>query len=140
MALRALSNMFRGSETRQIMAAVQEHVFQSVAGCVAEVNADVVNIAAATVLLDFAVLYQEQPNSDGKNQCLSILVEMLKKNTKGSVDLLLRVLSAVGTCLWKDQGALQMAQLLDVKSLLPQLDLQGNHNLTECTAILTKML
>jgi len=132
-ALRSISNLFKSKETRQLIVSAPEIILESLASCVNENSADVVNIAAATVLLNYSVLYLEQPNSEAKHQCFSILVEILKKNSKGSVDLLLRTVSAVGTCLWKDKGSVQMAQVLDLKAVLSTLDLQGNQNLSEST-------
>jgi len=140
LALRALTNMFCCSNTRKILETNWTHVLQSIAGSTSGDSRT--TLAAATVLLNYGVQTQGVKGGEVKGQCLLILKEILKVVIAASdvqSELLVRVLVAIGTFLWQDPQAVQIAHSIGIKPMLMEIGQNKDKDVNDCLSELLRL-
>lgn len=113
LALRTLSNCFSGWRGRALLLAQRETVLARAADLCSVCNKNI-HIALATLVLNYAGCLHGQPDLEAKAQCLSVASTALESvQDKEGV---FRLLVALGTTVFADQTAQDLARSLGVTS------------------------
>lgn len=115
LSLKVLCNMFAQPQGFKLCMENREHIISTVLSLKASGNKNV-QIALATLVLNFSVGLFGSLDLDGKKKVLSAAVECLKG--KPDPEAAFRLAIAMGTLIHKDETVLNLAQSMNVQPLL----------------------
>ncbi|KAJ3180693.1 hypothetical protein HDU87_001806 [Geranomyces variabilis] len=116
LSLRFLANAFASEEGQTSIWSQREDILKAIAKVSTPSNNKNLQIALATVHLSLATLTHARTDDHFGVDVLTALIELLK--TKPDTEAALRGLVAVGTLICKNDDAKQIAELLDIESVL----------------------
>ncbi|CAL8241785.1 unnamed protein product [Merluccius merluccius] len=114
LALRTLCNCFSGRQGRALLLAQRDAVLTQATDLAAATRNKNVQVALATLLLNYAGCLHGRPQLEAKAQCLSVVSTALE--SVQDTEAVFRLLVALGTTLASDQTARDLARSLGVNS------------------------
>uniref|UniRef100_A0A3P9M9D4 Phospholipase A2 activating protein n=1 Tax=Oryzias latipes TaxID=8090 RepID=A0A3P9M9D4_ORYLA len=138
LALRTLCNCFSGRHGRALLMAQRETVLSRAADLAAVCNKNI-HVALATLVLNYAGCLHSQPDLEAKAQCLSVASRALE--TVQDKEAIFRLLVALGTTVFSDQTARDLARSLGVNSQISKFtSVSDPSKVGECCQLVLKEL
>jgi len=116
LGLRALSNLFNIKEGRDVLKHEASKILELLSSTWNKSSNKNNRVARVTVFLNFAVLYQTNPDEDNILQMMATLVELLKSEIDSEVIYI--ALVTLGTLINQNQTAKDAAVVFDVKNIV----------------------
>jgi len=111
-----VANLFMLPSVRTKLFAFQEQLLENITDIWAASNKNT-RLSLSTVLLNFSVLYLQEPNDQGISQALSVLGEALKA-TDNDEEVIFRLLVSLGTLVYHSKDTQGLARDLDLSDAI----------------------
>ena len=115
LTLRTLCNLFKQAPGEKLLCKNRDRVITSALNLKSSTNKNI-QIALATLIMNYAVLLQDQPDVEGKSQCLLAAASFLESVLDPEAGF--RTLVCIGTLISSDISAKELAQSLELKNLI----------------------
>jgi len=120
LTFRFVANLFMLPSVRSKLSTFQEQLLENITDTFATSNKNT-RLASATVLLNFSVLYLQEPNEQGTSQALSVLSEALRV-ADNDEEVSFRLLVALGTLVYHNKDNQSLSRDLDIPSAITSIN------------------
>lgn len=115
LTLRILVNCFHHENGRQLLLSQRDQIITQALNCRLTANKNV-QIALATLLLNYSISLQDRVDEEGKSQCLLAVASVLENPMDPEAEF--RLLVCLGTLISNDQETKVLAKSLDLQDLI----------------------
>ncbi len=113
LVLRILTNAFKSPKSRAVLLSHKDYIIAAMVSCKDGGNKNI-HIALASVLLNYAVAFNQSFDVEGKSQCLSALAEVIDAVKDGEAQF--RLLVCIGSLITDDENSIAIAHSLGLPS------------------------
>lgn len=138
LTLRTFCNLFKQPSGVRLMCKNRDSIITTALNLKGSANKNI-QIAMATLLMNYSVQLQDQPDIEGRSQCLIAAANMLEGNL--DLEAGFRLLVCIGTLISSDEGTRELAKSLELKNFI--IPLKGNvepKKLPECASFVIDLL
>ena len=118
LVLRTLTNAFKQTTSRTLLLANRDFIVAAMVSCKDNKNKNA-HIALASVLLNYAVSFNQSFDVEGKSQCLSAVTEVMNEAEDGEARF--RLLVCLGTLIINDDNSIAIASSLGLSPTVGKL-------------------
>ena len=118
LVLRTLTNAFKQSAGQTVLLANRDAVIPSLLMCKNSGNKNI-HVAVASILLNYAIAFNESVDIEGKCQCLNAAAEVLGAFKDGEAHF--RLLVCLGTLMFSDDNSIAIANSLGLNGSIGKL-------------------
>ena len=118
LVLRTLTNAFKQPTGRTLMLASRDYIVAAMMTCKDSTNKNV-QVAMASVLLNYAVAFNQSFDVEGKSQCLSMVTEVI--DAVQDAEARFRLLVCLGTLMVNDDNSVAIASSLGLSPTVGKL-------------------
>ncbi|KAL5022612.1 hypothetical protein ScPMuIL_001767 [Solemya velum] len=137
LSLRTVCNLFSQTPGEQLNLAHRNKLLSAAKNCSKSTNKNV-QIALATLVMNFAVPFCGKSDLEAKAEILSAASAFLRPDMDN--EAIFRILVCVGTLLWNDEEVRVLADSLQIKDFLSNLQTSAVKKVSECCTLLLKIV
>lgn len=135
---RTVCNAFKQKDGEVLLLAHRDAVLTSLVQCKDNANKNI-QIAASSVLLNYAVVLHTNNDVEARAQCLAVATEIASIQTDPEANF--RLLVCFGTLLWEDLNSKELAKSLGVVDFVKRTkSVKDPHKVGQCAGFLGNVL
>ena len=137
LSLRILCNMFAQKDSEEACVSEKDSILSALTNCSNGATKSI-QVAIATLLLNYSVIFCKKNDTEGKSQCMSIAKELLEK---GNLDqeAIFRLLVMLGNLVYDDEVAVAIGQSLGLEKYIKD-SMDGNSNIEKVSTCANSLM